>query len=73
MNDDRLLVSYAEVRAVTEKAVLLFGEDARGYDAEDWWPLSCCPDLEDAERGDGPGEFEAPEWLVREKGWAGVR
>lgn len=67
-------VEYELVLRRTAKAVLLRGKDASGRTAEDWWPVSQCPDLESGEAdahavGDGPDVFEAPEWLVREKGW----
>ena len=75
----KVVVRYEAVLARTKKAVLLRAEaDEGGRKAEDWWPLSQCPDLESGEAGahavgDGPDYFEAPEWLARQKGWRSTR
>ena len=75
----KVVVDYEAVVARTKKAVLLrAAADDGGRQAEDWWPLSQCPDLESGEAdahavGDGPDSLEAPEWLARQKGWRYTR
>lgn len=66
MRDDDVDIAFDEVLFITDKGgykLLINGEEV-------WFPVQACPDLEDFEIGDGPGEFRCPERLAIEKGLA---
>lgn len=65
-DEDMVDVHFDEVLHITDKGgyKLLIGDD------EVWFPVQACPDLEEFDIGDGPGEFECPERLATEKGVA---
>ena len=58
-----MIIVEGTVMAKTDKAAMILLEGG----AEEWFPFSHCPDLEDCEKEEQV-TFECPEWLITAKG-----